>query len=60
HWSCTSLRKVLGSLRAGMAPHREGAQIDQLLSWLEQARASKGPLLKQAELPHVRIHDLRD
>ena len=42
HWSCTSVRKVLGSLRAGMAPHREGAQIDQLLSWLEQARASTG------------------
>ncbi len=41
-WSCTSLRKVLGSLRAGMAPHREGAQVEQLLSWLEQARASKG------------------
>lgn len=41
-WSCTSLRKVLGSLRAGMAPHREGAQVDQVLSWLEQARASKG------------------
>ena len=40
HWSCTSVRKVLGSLRAGMAPHREG--IDQLLSWLEQARASTG------------------
>ncbi len=28
-WSCTSLRKVLGSLRAGMAPHREDAQVDQ-------------------------------
>ena len=41
-WSPTSLRKVLGSLRAGMAPHREGAQVDQLVSWLEQAKASKG------------------
>ena len=41
-WSCTSLRKVLGSLRAGMAPHREDAQVDQVVSWLEQARASKG------------------
>jgi hypothetical protein len=41
-WSCTSLRKVLGSLRAGMAPHREGAQVDQLVNWLEQARTSKG------------------
>src|SRR5919108_920804 len=41
-WSCTSLRKVLGSLCAGMAPHREEAQVDQLVRWLEQARASKG------------------
>src|SRR2546428_1364846 len=41
-WSCTSLRKVLGSLRAGMAPHREGAQVDQLVHWLEQARTTKG------------------
>ncbi len=41
-WSCTSLRKVLGSLRVGMAPHREGAQVDQLVHWLEQARTSKG------------------
>jgi hypothetical protein len=41
-WSCTSLRKVLGSLRAGMAPHREGAQVEQLVNWLEQARTSKG------------------
>jgi hypothetical protein len=41
-WSCTSLRKVLGRLCAGMAPHREEAQVDQLVRWLEQARASKG------------------
>ena len=41
-WSCTSLRKVLGSLRAGMAPHREGAQVEQVLGWIEQARAAKG------------------
>ena len=41
-WSCTSLRKLLGSLRAGMAPHREGAQVEQLVNWLEQARESKG------------------
>ena len=41
-WSCTSLRKVLGSLCAGMARHREEAQVDQLVRWLEQARASKG------------------
>ena len=41
-WSCTSLRKVLGSLQTGMGPHREPAQVDQLLKWLEQARASTG------------------
>ena len=41
-WSCSSLRKVPGKLRAGMAPHREGAQVDQLVNGLEQARASKG------------------
>jgi len=41
-WSCTSLRKIVGSLRAGITPHREGAQVEQVVSWLEQARASKG------------------
>jgi hypothetical protein len=41
-WSCTSLRKLLGSLRAGMAPHREGAQVERVLGWIEQAHASKG------------------
>jgi hypothetical protein len=41
-WSCTSLRKVVGRLREGMAPHREEIQVEQVLSWLEQARASKG------------------
>ena len=41
-WSCTSLRKVLGTLRAGMAPYREDAQVDQVVNWIEQARAAKG------------------
>lgn len=41
-WSCTSLRKLLGCLRAGMAPHREGAQVEQVLGWIEQAHASRG------------------
>ena len=41
-WSCTSLRKLLGSLRAGMAPYREGAQVERILGWIEQARASTG------------------
>src|SRR5215217_1504400 len=43
-WACTSLRKVLGKLRTGMAPQREGAQGKQVLSWIEQARASTGRL----------------
>jgi hypothetical protein len=42
HWSCTSLRKLLGSLRTGMEPHRNSAQVDQVVNWLELARASKG------------------
>jgi len=41
-WSCTSLRTLLGSLRAGMAPYREGAQVERILGWIEQARASTG------------------
>lgn len=41
-WSCTSLRKLLGSLRAGMAPYREGAQVERILGWIEQACASTG------------------
>ena len=41
-WSCTSLRKLLGSLRAGMAPYREVVQVERVLGWIEQARASTG------------------
>jgi hypothetical protein len=41
-WSCPSLRKLLGSWRAGMAPHREEAQVERVVRWIEQARASKG------------------
>ena len=41
-WSCTSLRQLLGCLREGMAPHLEGAQVEQVLGWIKQARASKG------------------
>jgi hypothetical protein len=43
-WSCTTLRRLLGSLSAGMAPHRHAAQVEQVVSWLHQARASKGRL----------------
>jgi hypothetical protein len=42
HWSCTTLRKLLGRLRAGMAAHRQGAQVDQMVNWLHQAQASTG------------------
>jgi hypothetical protein len=42
HWACATLRKLLGSLRVGMAAHRHAAQVEQVLSWLQQARASTG------------------
>jgi hypothetical protein len=41
-WSCTTLRKLLGSLSAAMASHRQAAQVDQVVNWLSQARASTG------------------
>ena len=43
HWSCTTLRKLLGRLSAAMGVHRQGAQVDQVVRWLDQARASTGP-----------------
>jgi hypothetical protein len=42
HWSSTSLRKVLASLSAGMARHRHLSQVEHVVHWLEQARASTG------------------
>ncbi len=42
HWSCATLRKLLSSLSAGMATHRQVAQIDQVVRWLHQARVSPG------------------
>lgn len=41
-WSCTPLRKLLSSLRAGRGAYRQGAQVDQVRRWLSQARASTG------------------
>jgi hypothetical protein len=41
-WSCTTLRKLLSSLSAGMAPYRQAAQGDRVVGWLHQTRASKG------------------
>ena len=42
HWSCTTLRKLLGNLSAGMTPHRHAAQVDHVISWRHQARATRG------------------
>ena len=42
HWSGATRRKLLGSLRAGLAPHRQAAQTAQGVRWLHQARASTG------------------
>jgi hypothetical protein len=42
HWACTALRQVLASLSAGLAPHRHVSQVEHVVSWLEQARASTG------------------
>ena len=42
HWSCATLRRLLSSLSAGLAPHRQVAQIAQVVRWLHQARASTG------------------
>lgn len=42
HWSCATLRKLLSSLSAGMAPHRQAAQSHQVVRWLYQARAAPG------------------
>jgi hypothetical protein len=42
HWSCTSLRKLLASLSVGMAQHRHVSQVEHVVHWLAQARASKG------------------
>jgi hypothetical protein len=42
HWSCTSLRKVLATVRAGMDTHRHASQVAQVLSWLAHARESTG------------------
>jgi hypothetical protein len=41
-WSCTTLRKLLGSLSTAMGAHRQAAQVDQVVSWVYQARASTG------------------
>ena len=42
HWSCTSLRKVLATWRAGMDTHRHASQVAPVVSGLAHARESTG------------------
>jgi hypothetical protein len=41
-WSIDTLRQVTAALSTGMAPYRHAACVVQVLTWLEQAHASKG------------------
>jgi hypothetical protein len=41
-WSVHLLRKVTGSVAAGMIKHRHAAQVAKVLKWLVAANASKG------------------
>jgi hypothetical protein len=41
-WSCTTLRTLLSSLSRGLGVHRHAAQVDRVVGWLHQARASTG------------------
>jgi hypothetical protein len=41
-WSVATLRSVIGGVAAGMEVHRQDAQMDRLLGWLEQADQSSG------------------
>ncbi len=41
-WSVATLRTVIAGVAAGMEAHRQQAQVDRLLGWLEQADRSSG------------------
>jgi hypothetical protein len=41
-WSVASLRTVIAGVAEGMEPHRQDAQVAQVLKWLEQAFRSRG------------------
>jgi hypothetical protein len=43
NWSVETLRKVTAAVSAGLAPLRHAAQVQQVLDWLGQAQASRGP-----------------
>jgi hypothetical protein len=42
-WSVETLRRAAAGMSAGMAEHRETAQVAKLEEWLEQAAAAGGP-----------------
>ena len=42
-WGVKKLRQVTQCVAAAMEPHRPGAQVNQVLRWLGQARGSTGP-----------------
>lgn len=42
-WSAETLRQVTQSRSAGMAEHRQAAQVAQIQNWLQEAQAAGGP-----------------
>ena len=50
HWSCTTLRKLLGCLRTGMGAHRQDAQVNQIINWLHRVL----PVSQLDILPRIR------
>jgi hypothetical protein len=41
-WADGTLRKVVAAMAENLAPHRHGAQVEQLLTWLAKATKSRG------------------
>lgn len=41
-WSVPTLRNVVAEVSVGMAPHLHDAQLNQVLTWLEKAKRSRG------------------
>jgi hypothetical protein len=41
-WADGTLRKVVAAMAANLTPHREPAQVEQLLAWLAAAAKSRG------------------
>jgi hypothetical protein len=55
-WSCPTLRTLLSSLSAGMAPYRQAAQVDRVVGWLPQTRASHGRLQPTLAVGRAGVH----